>query len=159
MTSLLVTFTAGAGQRDFLLEVGGRSVTMGRSQEAELFVNSPRLSRRHCEVKLGERGLELHDLQSSNGTFLNGRRVDKALVRPGDVVQVGGVAIRIDYDPGKVASTRISGDLRCEKCGRPISMSTVEDGHVFELSEHVLCPACNESSRLSEISESERRIV
>jgi hypothetical protein len=158
MSSLPVTFTAGSGQREFVLETGGRTVTMGRSQEAELFVNSPRLSRRHCEVKLGQQGVELNDLNSSNGTFLNGRRVDRALVRPGDVVQVGGIAIRIDYDPAKLVATSGAGDIRCEKCDRRISMSTVEDGHVFELKNHILCPACTESTRLSEVSESERKV-
>src|SRR5271154_4971074 len=98
MAALNVTFSAGQGQRVFTLEPGGISVVVGRGSEAELYVNSPRLSRRHCEVKVTEHGLEVQDLGSSNGTFLNGHRIDRALVRPGDVVQVGGIAIRIDYE-------------------------------------------------------------
>ncbi|MBI3725335.1 protein kinase [bacterium] len=157
MSGLSVTFSAGTGQRAFTLERGGSTVTVGRSQDAELFVNSPRLSRRHCEVKLGEQGVEVQDLGSANGTFLNGQRVDRALVQPGDVVQVGGIAIRIDYVPPEGMAG--PADMRCAQCGRAISMQTVEDGHVFDLGEKPLCPACSASARLSQATDAERRVI
>jgi serine/threonine protein kinase len=154
MAALQVTFSAGQGQRVFALEPNVNSVTIGRGTEAELYVNSPRLSRRHCEVKLSERGVEVQDLGSSNGTFLNGHKVDRALVRPGDVVQVGGIAIRIDYEP---QAAKVSD--RCESCGRGISMSTIDDGDVLELTDRMLCPACAEQNRLTKTTDAEQRLM
>ncbi len=155
MSGLNVTFSAGQGQRTFTLEPQGKTVVVGRGSEAELYVNSPRLSRRHCEVKLSEHGVEVHDLGSSNGTFLNGHRIDRALVRPGDVVQVGGIAIRIDYTPPE---TGVSND-RCESCGRAITMSTIGDGAVLELSGRILCPTCREKQGVHRTTDAEQRLM
>src|SRR5262245_60523064 len=140
----MVWFIAGSGKRSFDLAPGGGSVVIGRSEDATLYVNSPRLSRRHCQVLVGPSGLELQDLGSANGTFLNGRKVDRALLRTGDVIQVGGIAITVEVDPGQSDSVR-GADFRCERCGRQISMATVDDGQVFELGERVTCPSCTES--------------
>ena len=89
-----VIFTAGSGKRSFNLELGGKTVVIGRSEDADLFVNSPRLSRRHCQVAFGERGLELKDLGSSNGTYLNGRRILATNLQNGDVIRLGPVAMQ-----------------------------------------------------------------
>ena len=155
MSGLNVTFSAGEGQRIFTLEPGGMPVVVGRGSEAELYVNSPRLSRRHCEIKLSEHGVEVHDLGSANGTFLNGHRVERALVRPGDVVQVGGIAIRIDYETPEAPAR----SDRCSSCGRPITMSTIGDGAVLEIGDNMQCPACAEKNRLSKTTDAEQRLI
>lgn len=64
---------------------------VGRSRSADLFVDSPELSRRH--VRLTKEGNEytLTDLGSRNGVFLNGVRVHSAVLRGGDTVQMGNV--------------------------------------------------------------------
>ena len=75
---------------------------------------------------------------SSNGTFVNGQRVQGAILRPGDIVQIGGVAIRLDFDAGLTDDL----DLRCERCGRMVSRARCEDGQVFELGQNFLGPEC-----------------
>src|SRR5688572_23658831 len=155
MRTCSVTFTAGTGARRFDLTEGSAGVTVGRSERAELYVNSPRLSRMHCAVKLTPRGLTLEDLGSANGTFLNGQRIKTALVRPGDILQVGGIAIRIDYDQS--ASSEV--DLRCERCSRHVSMARCEEGAVFEMGERFLCPECSTVLRHESFSQAEQQLI
>ena len=149
-----VTFTAGTGARRMELREGGE-IVIGRSRQADLHVNSPRLSRRHCVIRFAERGLTLSDNNSSNGTFVNGRRIEQALLRPGDIVQVGGIAIRVDFDPKAAAQL----DLRCERCGRLVSMARCEDGQVFELGKQFLCPECVLILRHQNLSQAEQHMA
>ncbi|MCB9933730.1 MAG: FHA domain-containing protein [Planctomycetes bacterium] len=66
------------------------AVTVGRSaNHANVVVQDNRLSRAHCRFEPRDDGWSVVDLESQNGTFLNGRRVREALVKPGDVVTIG----------------------------------------------------------------------
>ena len=63
---------------------------LGRSREAEIFLRDPEVSRRQARFE-GENGVVyVEDLRSSNGTFLNGRRINEAIeIREGDEIDVG----------------------------------------------------------------------
>jgi len=61
-------------------------VVIGRAQECELSFSYDRLSRRHAELKLVNGALHVKDLDSSNGTFVNGKRVDTVRLQPGDTL-------------------------------------------------------------------------
>ncbi len=154
MRTCPITFTAGQGARRFELRQGSQLV-IGRSRQCDLYVNSPRLSRRHCAVSLGEQGVVLEDLGSSNGTFVNGRRVSRVALRPGDIVQLGGVAIRADFDLR--ASQQL--DLRCERCNRMVSMARCEDGQVFELGSQFVCAECAAVLHHQALSQTEQQLA
>ncbi len=63
---------------------------IGRAREADVFLHDPEVSRRHARFESHDGIVYVEDLESSNGTFLNGRRVDEAIeVRAGDAVDVG----------------------------------------------------------------------
>lgn len=64
-------------------------IVVGRSPAAGLSIRDPRISRMHCELLSIDGALAVRDLESTNGTFVNDRRVAKALLKPGDRVQVG----------------------------------------------------------------------
>ena len=66
MQRCAVTFTAGTGSRRFEFGPQTARVSIGRSQQADLYVNSPRLSRTHCAVRLDPQGGVLEDLGSAN---------------------------------------------------------------------------------------------
>jgi hypothetical protein len=74
--------------------VGGR-LMLGRSSDCQLIFGDDTVSRCHAELRLVDGRWMLRDLGSSNGTWVNGRRVMEAEVAPGDDVQLGGLAIRI----------------------------------------------------------------
>jgi hypothetical protein len=66
------------------------SHVMGRSEEADILLDDPYASEFHMRLVAGESGLVLHDLGSTNGTYVNGRRVTApTTLRKGDSVQVG----------------------------------------------------------------------
>ena len=76
-----------AGTRRF---EGRPPFEVGRGAQAELALRDPEVSRRHACFQSRDGIVYVNDLKSSNGTFLNGRRVTEAIeVREGDAVDVG----------------------------------------------------------------------
>ena len=73
--------------RDILLSAD-RTV-IGRSREADVAVDSPRVSRSHAVIEKTPEGFTCRDLDSANGTFVQGVRVSAAALRDLDVVQLG----------------------------------------------------------------------
>ena len=66
--------------------------TMGRAPRADFVVDAALVSRVHCRLTLNESGqLEIEDLGSTNGTFVNGRKVGKMVLSDGDKLTVGRV--------------------------------------------------------------------
>jgi hypothetical protein len=65
------------------------STVIGRGEEADVQLTDTGVSRRHAEVRLVGDTVEVHDLGSTNGTWVNGRRVETASLRDGDRVTVG----------------------------------------------------------------------
>ena len=82
-------------------------IVVGRSAEAKFRIPLDSVSRRHCEIFEKDGGVFVRDLGSTNGTLLDGELVAVAIptrVRPGGMIQVGGVAIRIEYQPSSPVS-------------------------------------------------------
>ena len=71
---------------------------LGRSDENELPIPEESISSRHCVFILSGADVIVRDLNSSNGTYVNGEPVPEAILRPGDSVQVG--VIDIKFVPG-----------------------------------------------------------
>jgi pSer/pThr/pTyr-binding forkhead associated (FHA) protein len=69
----------------------GSIKTMGRSPGAEFIVEAAMVSRLHCRLTAGATELQVDDLESTNGTFVNGQRVTQALLKAGDKLGVGRV--------------------------------------------------------------------
>jgi pSer/pThr/pTyr-binding forkhead associated (FHA) protein len=68
--------------------------TIGRTAGADFILDAALVSRVHCRLTVLPGGeLEVKDLQSTNGTFVNGTRVDTARLAPGDMLRVGRVDI------------------------------------------------------------------
>ena len=74
--------------------VSGSVRTVGRAAGADFIVVAPLVSRVHCRLTaLSDGGLEVQDLDSTNGTFVNGRRIQTARLKPGDRLGVGRVEL------------------------------------------------------------------
>jgi pSer/pThr/pTyr-binding forkhead associated (FHA) protein len=73
----------------------GDSFVIGRSEACDLVLGDQTVSRRHAELSRTSVGWLLSDLDSTNGTRVNGWRVKQVRVRPGDRVQVGRVRLRV----------------------------------------------------------------
>jgi len=90
---LVVTIELEVIERDARRHVEGSCpFVVGRSADADLPLLDPEVSRSHARFENDGRTVFLSDLHSSNGTFLNGRRVVETIeVRPGDQIDVGTV--------------------------------------------------------------------
>lgn len=87
-------FLLFAPPRPPLALVPGRPVVIGRGSSCDLTLPSPAASRRHAEVFPRGSGWALRDLDSTNGTFLNGELVRTSRdLAPGDVVRIGELSI------------------------------------------------------------------
>ncbi|HEX8851474.1 MAG TPA: adenylate/guanylate cyclase domain-containing protein [Gemmatimonadaceae bacterium] len=82
------------GEQTFELRSGG-TLVVGRALTSDIPVLDPTISRRHAEVAWDESGVHVRDLGSSNGTFLNGVKVETARLSPGDVITFGKVPFRL----------------------------------------------------------------
>jgi len=77
-------------------------VTVGRALDADIRVNDSRASRLHCriftepDVETGATRYRLKDLESTNGTILNGKAIDQALLQDGDKFEIGEQLIRFE---------------------------------------------------------------
>lgn len=73
----------------------GPELTIGRNSGSGLVLSGPEVSRDHARVVEAEKGYFLEDLSSTNGTFLNGRRIERGRIQPGDEIRIGGVVLTV----------------------------------------------------------------
>ena len=69
--------------------------TVGRAPRADFIVDAALVSRLHCRITATADNLEVVDLKSTNGTFVNGKRVHKGHVADGDTLRVGRVELTV----------------------------------------------------------------
>jgi pSer/pThr/pTyr-binding forkhead associated (FHA) protein len=73
--------------------VPGNVKTLGRAPRADFVVDAALVSRLHCRLAAGTSEIEAEDLQSTNGTYVNGERVTRGTLRDGDRLRVGAVEL------------------------------------------------------------------
>src|SRR5215217_8107435 len=86
----------------------GKPLVVGRAPSSDIPIVDPTISRRHAELESTESGFTVRDLGSSNGTFVNGTRVETGTAALGDLVSFGKVGFRLE---------RISPDQRSASRG------------------------------------------
>jgi pSer/pThr/pTyr-binding forkhead associated (FHA) protein len=69
---------------------------IGRSPRCRLAIHADTVSRAHAELRRTDAGWEIRDLGSTNGTWVNGWRVQRAVLPPGDDLLLGEVRVRLD---------------------------------------------------------------
>jgi pSer/pThr/pTyr-binding forkhead associated (FHA) protein len=90
---ILRTMDAGKPEKTFRL-LPGSIRTVGRATGADFIVEAPLVSRVHCRLTVAPDGtLEVRDLESTNGTFVNGQRVETARLKSGDRLGVGRIEL------------------------------------------------------------------
>jgi class 3 adenylate cyclase len=80
-------------------------LVVGRT-DGDVTIEDPLISRQHALIRLAEDSLEIEDLGSLNGTWVNGERLESARrLRPGDLVQVGSVSFEVEGEPAGSGGT------------------------------------------------------
>ena len=75
--------------RSTKMTLGEFPVVFGRDQTADVLLTDILASRRHCEISRTDEGLVLRDLDSVNGTMVNGALIDEHVLHPGDQFAIG----------------------------------------------------------------------
>ena len=70
--------------------------TVGRAPRADFIVDAALVSRLHCRLTAGDENVEVVDLKSTNGTYVNGKRVTRARLGKGDTLRVGRVELTVN---------------------------------------------------------------
>jgi pSer/pThr/pTyr-binding forkhead associated (FHA) protein len=85
---------------------------IGRQTDCQIRIPTGEISRHHCEVSLGEGKVSVRDLGSSNGTFVNRRRVTQTDVQAGDLIGLGDMVfvVKVDGRPAHVDSEDVLED-------------------------------------------------
>ena len=78
----------------------GAVKAIGRAGGAQLILDAPLVSRVHCRIEAGDERLEVVDLNSTNGTFVNDTRVERAWLLDGDRLRVGQVELIVGKADG-----------------------------------------------------------
>jgi pSer/pThr/pTyr-binding forkhead associated (FHA) protein len=78
------------------IEIDRFPCLLGRSSSCDRQVYHPMVSRKHCEIVSADEEVKIQDLHSSNGTYVNGRRVkETAVLRDGDEINLACVSYRV----------------------------------------------------------------
>jgi hypothetical protein len=94
---LIITRGTGEGQ---IFNLSGESaLSIGRAPTNDIPLNDTAVSGEHCRVRPEEGAFVLHDLKSTNGTFVNEKRVTRHRLSEGDVVRVGETQIQFTLSP------------------------------------------------------------
>jgi hypothetical protein len=83
------------------VELPGVVAVLGRDPACDVVLNDTKCSRRHATVEDGPKGLVVRDSGSANGVYVNGRRVNEARLRPGDVFRLGDVQLKVLAEVGE----------------------------------------------------------
>jgi pSer/pThr/pTyr-binding forkhead associated (FHA) protein len=108
------------GQLSFELRAG-LPLVLGRALSSDLPVLDPTVSRRHAELLVEGPGILLKDLGSSNGTFVNGGRVENATVVPGDQIVFGKILFELhDMGPMLIDDSTAETKRRVARAGTTV---------------------------------------
>jgi pSer/pThr/pTyr-binding forkhead associated (FHA) protein len=77
------------------VEPPGIVCVLGRDPACDVVLNDSKCSRRHAVLEDGPEGIAVRDEGSANGIYVNGRRVEKARLRPGDTLRLGDVQVTL----------------------------------------------------------------
>jgi len=94
-----ITEEPGGEDEGAVLELAEEVVTIGRSVENHVRINDTMASRVHCQIERDGETYKLVDLESQNGTRVNGRRVNVKVLDDGDRIEIGDVSIVFEIEP------------------------------------------------------------
>jgi S1-C subfamily serine protease/pSer/pThr/pTyr-binding forkhead associated (FHA) protein len=104
-TAAALSLQPVAGGRAFALDAG-RAVVVGRGRQCEVVVDDDTVSSAHARLELNAQGhlVTIADLQSSNGTYVNGKRITNAQAQTGDAVRFGSAEFKLITGTGSAAN-------------------------------------------------------
>lgn len=97
----LVVLTQSMAGRSY--DLATERTTVGRVEDNAFQIAEPSVSSRHCEILLQGADIVVKDLNSTNGTFINGEKISEGVLKPGQTLRLGNVELKLDV-PGAPAA-------------------------------------------------------
>jgi serine/threonine protein kinase len=106
----------------------GQPTIIGRSPDADFFLNATSVSRRHCAITLSSGEVHAEDLGSRNSCFINEEKIKKAKLSDGVILQLGKISFQVEFVKNVVVT--------CNRCGAFVPESEINAEGV------IVCPQC-----------------
>lgn len=148
-----------------VISLGVGTHRIGRRPDNDHCIDDPSVSSHHCEVVVSSEGAVLRDLQSTNGTFVDGDRITECALAPGQAVRLGSVEMRFaleprvaipDLPPVEVVDPvlpdgaracrnhpTIRAALECPQCGKAFCEACTHQVRRVGGAGLTLCPSCS----------------
>ena len=124
------------------------SIEIGRAPDNDgIKVDDIGLSRRHCSIREDGGRLVVEDLGSRNGTFVNGERIVRRVLKPGDEIEIGESRVLVRAPRSATTDKGNSTDFwraegLCSLCGEVVPTEDVESGKAQKSDQGVFCAKC-----------------
>jgi pSer/pThr/pTyr-binding forkhead associated (FHA) protein len=107
-------------------ELKAEKTTIGRVEDNTFQIAEPSVSSHHCEVLLRGKDVVVRDLNSTNGSYINGERVTESVIKPGQILRLGQIEMRLETDtPAAPAKKHMDQTLVMQ---RGVSLGELEQG-------------------------------
>lgn len=87
-------------------ELKAEKTTIGRVEDNTFQIPDSSVSSHHCEILLRGSDIVVKDLNSTNGTFINGQQVTEATLKPSQILRLGQVEVRLESDQASSAAQK-----------------------------------------------------
>ncbi len=111
--------------REYVVSRGGDLIRIGKADECDIVLSEETVSRIHCEIIRDPKGYLLRDLQSTNGTFLDGAEIREAYIRTGSVISVGTVQLKFTPFEERIEILPSDKEALGELVGRSLKMREI----------------------------------
>lgn len=130
----LVLFKKDGAQQAFSLP--SNITIIGRRHDCDLCIPLMPVSRKHCQLSQNKEALKIRDLDSRNGTFLNGKRIDEETLKAGDYIKIGPLTflLQIDGEPKEIVPPE-QADRKPAQKAPPTAKAAADEDSFLELDE------------------------
>ena len=107
-------------------ELAVDKTTIGRVEDNTFPITEPSVSSHHCEILLKGSDVVVRDLNSTNGTFINGEKITEATLKPGQILRLGQIEMRLETEtPSGAAKRPVDSTMVMQ---RGVSLTELEAG-------------------------------
>jgi pSer/pThr/pTyr-binding forkhead associated (FHA) protein len=119
----LVLLSPGLTGRSHELKV--ERTTVGRVEDNTFQIAEPSVSSHHCEVLMRGSEIVVRDLDSTNGSFVNGEKISESVLKPGQILRLGQIEMRLETEATALPSKKVDQTMVMQ---RGVSLNELEQG-------------------------------
>jgi pSer/pThr/pTyr-binding forkhead associated (FHA) protein len=113
-------------------ELKADKTTIGRVEDNTFPIAEPSVSSHHCEVLLRGADVVVKDLESTNGTYINGDRITESVLKPGQILRLGQIEMRLETDAAQPAKKAVDQTLVMQRGVSLTELETAAKGGGFD---------------------------